>query len=69
MDGMPTEALVACGRSGLPLLAVCRCGRRRLVPFRLLQTSECDRTSIYGRPFHWAGARAIRAKELGRDAR
>jgi hypothetical protein len=42
---------VACGRSGLPLLAVCPCGRRRTVPYRLLQTSETDRTLLYGRPF------------------
>jgi hypothetical protein len=42
---------VACGRSGLPLLAVCPCGRRRLIPFRLLKTSEIDRTPIYARPF------------------
>jgi hypothetical protein len=42
---------VACGRSGLPLLAVCPCGRRRTVPFRLLMTSETDHTPIYGRPF------------------
>ena len=42
---------VACGRSGLPLLAVCLCGRRRLVPFRLLKTSETDPTPLYGRPF------------------
>ena len=42
---------VACGRSGLPLLAVCPCGHRRTVPFRLLKTSETDRTPLYGRPF------------------
>jgi hypothetical protein len=42
---------VACGRSGLPLLAMCPCGRRRTVPYRLLQTSETDRTPIYARPF------------------
>jgi hypothetical protein len=42
---------VACGRSGLPLLAVCPCGRRRLVPFRLLKTGPNDRTPVYGRPF------------------
>jgi len=42
---------IACGRSGLPLLAVCPCGRRRTVPFRLLMTSKTDRTPLYGRPF------------------
>jgi hypothetical protein len=42
---------VACGRSGLPLLAVCPCGNRRTVPFRLLKTSETDCTALYGRPF------------------
>jgi hypothetical protein len=42
---------LACGRSGLPLLAVCPCGRRRLIPFRLLKTSDGDRTLLYGRPF------------------
>jgi hypothetical protein len=41
----------ACGRSGLPLLAICPNGHRRTVPFRLLKTSEIDRTPIYGRPF------------------
>jgi hypothetical protein len=42
---------VACGRSGLPLLATCPTGHRRTVPFRLLRTSESDRTPLYGRPF------------------
>jgi hypothetical protein len=42
---------VACGRSGLPLVAVCPSGRRRLIPFRLLKTSDGDRTPLYGRPF------------------
>jgi hypothetical protein len=41
----------ACGRSGLPLLAICPTGHRRTVPFRLLKTSEGDRTPLYGRPF------------------
>ena len=53
MKEIPRDAAcsVACGRSGLPLLAVCPCGRRRTVPFRLLQTSDADRTPLYGRPF------------------
>jgi hypothetical protein len=42
---------VACGRSGLPLLATCSNGHRRLVPFRLLKTGPGDRTPLYGRPF------------------
>jgi len=42
---------VACGHSGLPLLAVCPCGHRRLIPFRILRTSDADRTPLYGRPF------------------
>ena len=42
---------VACGRSGLPLVAICPNGHRRTVPFRLLKTSESDQTPIYGRPF------------------
>jgi len=42
---------IACGRSGLPLLAMCPTGHRRTVPFRLLKTSESDRTPLYGRPF------------------
>ena len=46
---------VACGRSGLPLLAVCPCGHRRSVPFRLLKTSETDCTARYGRPFRCRG--------------
>ena len=41
----------AFGRSGLPLLAICPNGHRRMVPFRLLKTSEADRTPLYGRPF------------------
>lgn len=41
----------ACGRSGLPLLAICNCGRRRTVPFRLLKTGDEDPTPLYGRPF------------------
>ena len=42
---------VACGRSGLPLLAICPNGHRRAVPFRRLRTSESDQTPLYGRPF------------------
>jgi hypothetical protein len=42
---------VACGRSGLPLLAICPCGRHRTVPYRLLKTSDTDRTPLYGRLF------------------
>ena len=42
---------IACGRCGLPLLAICPYGHRRTVPFRLLKTSEDDRTPLYGRPF------------------
>jgi hypothetical protein len=33
------------------LLAICPIGHNRLVAFRLLKTSETDRTSLYGRPF------------------
>ena len=46
---------VACGRSGLPLLAICPNGHRRTVPFRLLKTSEDDWTPLYGRPFRCRG--------------
>jgi hypothetical protein len=42
---------IACGLSGLPLLAICPIGHRRTAPFRLLKTSEDDRTPLYGRPF------------------
>jgi len=42
---------VACGRSGLPLLAICPGGHRRTVPFRLLKTADHDRSLLYGRPF------------------
>jgi hypothetical protein len=42
---------IACGRSGLPLLASCGNGHRRLIPFRLLKTRDDDRTPLYGRPF------------------
>jgi len=45
----PGEA--ACGYSGRPLLAICPCGKRRTVPFRLLKTDFGDQTAIYGRPF------------------
>jgi hypothetical protein len=41
----------ACGRSGLPLLAIFPLGHNRLIPFRLLKTSDTDRTPLYGRPF------------------
>jgi hypothetical protein len=53
MIGIPRGApgSVACGRSGLPLLADCPCGHRRLVPFRLLKTEPADQTPLYGRPF------------------
>jgi hypothetical protein len=53
MIGIPRDApgSVACGRSGLPLLAICPIWHNRLVAFRLLKTSETDRTSLYGRPF------------------
>jgi hypothetical protein len=53
MIGIPRDApgSIACGRSGLPLLAICPIGHNRLVPFRLLKTSETDRTPLYGRPF------------------
>jgi hypothetical protein len=39
-------ASAACGRSGLPLLAICPNGHRRTVPFRLLKTSDGDRTPL-----------------------
>jgi hypothetical protein len=53
MIGIPRDApgSVACGRSGLPLLAICPLGHNRLVAFRLLKTSETDRTPLYARPF------------------
>ena len=53
MIGIPRDApgSVTCGRSGLPLLAICPIGHNRLVAFRLLKTSETDRTPLYGRPF------------------
>ena len=53
MIAIPQDApaSVACGRSGLPLLAICPKGHRRTIPFRLLKTSEGDRSPLYGRPF------------------
>jgi hypothetical protein len=53
MIDIPRDApgSIACGRSGLPLLAICPNGHRRTVPFRLLKTSDADRTPLYGRPF------------------
>lgn len=41
----------ACGRSGLPLIALCPCGCRRSIPFRRLKTDFGDTTPLYGRPF------------------
>jgi hypothetical protein len=54
-------ASIACGRSGLPLLAICPGGHRRTVPFRLLATSEADRTPLYGRTFR---CRQCRSSEV-----
>lgn len=53
MIELPRDApgSAACGRSGLPLLAVCPAGHRRTIPFRRLQTGPGDATPIYGRPF------------------
>ncbi len=53
MTPIPRDApaSIACGRSGLPLLAECANGHRRMVPFRLLKTHDGDATSLYGRPF------------------
>ena len=53
MTPMPRDApaSIACGRSGLPLLAECANGHRRTVPFRLLKTHDGDTTPLYGRPF------------------
>ncbi len=53
MIELPSDALgkAACGRSGLPLLAVCPCGARRTVPFLRLKTHDDDATPLYGRPF------------------
>lgn len=53
MIELPKDApgRAACGRSGLPLLAVCPGGHRRAVPFRLLKTDNDDATPLFGRPF------------------
>lgn len=53
MIELPRDAAgqAACGYSGRPLLAVCPCGRRRTVPFRLLKTDFGDATPIYGRRY------------------
>jgi hypothetical protein len=63
MIQLPADArgFAACGRSGLPLVAVCSAGHRRLVPFRLLRTNNDDRTPLYGRPFlcRACGSRAV----------
>jgi hypothetical protein len=32
-------------------MAICPIGHRRTVPFRMLNTSDTDRTPLYGRPF------------------
>lgn len=41
----------ACGRSGLPIMAVCPGGHRRSVPWRGLKTYDEDETPLYGQPF------------------
>ena len=41
----------ACGRSGLPLMAVCPAGHRRSVRWRSLKTDNDDETPLCGRPF------------------
>jgi hypothetical protein len=53
MIAIPRDApgAVACGRGGLPLLAICPLGHNRLIPFRVLKTSDTDRAPLYGRPF------------------
>ena len=53
MRQLPFDApgSVACGRSGLPLVAVCGNQHHRLVPFRLLGTGNDDRSPLYARPF------------------
>ena len=51
---------IACGRRALPLLAICPSGHRRTVPFRLLKTSDTDRSPLYGRPFKCGRVVALR---------
>ena len=53
MRQIPVDApaSIACGRSGLPLLACCGNGHRRTVPFRLLRTHDDDSSRLYARPF------------------
>ncbi len=53
MRQLPVDApgSAACGRSGLPLVAVCGNEHRRLVSFRLLRTNDDDRSPLYARPF------------------
>lgn len=41
----------ACGRSGLPLMAVCPAGHRRSVPWPSLKTHNDDETPLDSRPF------------------
>lgn len=63
MHQIPRDApaSIACGRSGLPLLAECATGHRRTVPFRLLKTYDDDRSPLYGRPFL---CRTCRSREV-----
>lgn len=53
MIELPRDApgSAACGRSGLPLLAVCPAGHRRTIPFRRLRTEPGDTTPIYRRTY------------------
>ena len=53
MIELPKDApgKVACGRSGLPLLARCTCGHEHLIAWRLLKTHDEDETPLYGRRF------------------
>ena len=72
MIEIPRDALgsIACGRSGLPLLASCGNGHRRLIPFRLLKTRDDDRTPLYGRPFkcRTCGSREVALFKIGSRA-
>lgn len=53
MIQLPLDApgSAACGRSGLPLVAICPAGHRRTVPFRRLRTGPGDETPLYSRSF------------------
>ena len=72
MRQLPFDApgSAVCGLSGRPLVAICGNSHRRLVPFRLLCTSEDDSSPLYARPFFCkaCGSRDVTLFAIGDQA-